>query len=186
MKTLIRIAALTGVLASSGAAIAAATSTDAAAVNGRWDAVLTRGGTEIPFRLDIKGAGANLQGVLYDGFKPYDGTTSASFKDGKLVLNIEHYLTTINASLQDGKLNGAVVAQNRESSAQYSFQATRHVDTAAVTTDAPSIAGTWVIPLDTVFQGEKGVPPGCAATRLRSRGLDPAHRRGYRLLQRRL
>src|SRR6202008_2890235 len=110
---------------SSGAALGGDTS--AGAINGRWDAVLTRNGAEIPFRLDIKGSGADLQGVLYDGFKPYDGTTSASFKDGKLVLNIEHYLTTINATLKDGRLEGAVVAQNRESSAQYGFRAVRHV-----------------------------------------------------------
>ncbi len=77
MKIFVKIAALTAVLASSTAAIAA--DTNAAAVDGRWDAVLTRNGTEIPFRLDIKGSGADLQGVFYDGFKPYDGTTSATF-----------------------------------------------------------------------------------------------------------
>jgi thiol-disulfide isomerase/thioredoxin len=156
MKALVKIAALTAVLASSSAGFAADTSSDATALNGRWDAVLTRNGTEIPFRLDIKGTDANLQGVLYDGFKPYDGTTSATFKDGKLVLNIEHYLTTINATLKDRKLDGTVAAQNRESSAQYGFQAVRHVDTAAANTDAPSIAGTWVIPLDAPSsKGEK-------------------------------
>ena len=99
MKTAIKIAALTSILLSSAAAIAADTASDSA-LSGRWDAVLTRNGTEIPFRLDIKGSGADLQGVFYDGFKPYDGTTSASFKDGKLVLNVEHYLTTINATLK--------------------------------------------------------------------------------------
>jgi thiol-disulfide isomerase/thioredoxin len=152
MKTLLSIAAITAALAGSSAAFAA----DAAAVNGRWDAVLTRNGTEIPFRLDIKGSGADLQGVFYDGFKPYDGTTAASFKDGKLVLNIEHYLTTINANLKDGALDGAVVAQNRESSAQYGFHAVRHVETTASNTTAPSIAGTWVIPLDAPSsKGEK-------------------------------
>ena len=83
-KTILSIAALTAALAGSSAAFAA----DATAVNGRWDAVLTRNGAEIPFRLDIKGSGDDLQGVLYDGFKPYDGTTAASFKDGKMVLNI--------------------------------------------------------------------------------------------------
>jgi uncharacterized lipoprotein YmbA len=156
MKTFVKIAALTAVLASSSAVIAADTSSDAAAVDGRWDAVLIRNGTEIPFRLDIKGTGENLQGVLYDGFKPYDGTTKASFKDGKLELNVEHYLTTISATLQDGKLAGTVVAQNRESSAQYGFQASRHVDKAATTTDAPAVAGTWIIPLDAPSsKGEK-------------------------------
>src|ERR1700761_5768561 len=155
MKTLIKIAVLTSALMSSAAAIAADTS-DAASLNGRWDAVLTRNGTEIPFRLDIKGSGADLQGVFYDGFKPYDGTTSASFHDGKLTLNIDHYLTTINATLKDGQLDGTAAAQNRESSAGYSFHAVRHVDTVANATPAPSIAGTYVIPLNAPSsKGEK-------------------------------
>ena len=153
MKTIVRIAALAAVLASSGAAFAAGASSD---ISGRWDAVLTKGGAEIPFRLDIKGSGAELQGVLYDGFKPYDGTTSASFKDGKLTLNIEHYLTTINATLKDGQLDGSVAALNRESSANYGFHAVRHVETAAADVSAPSIAGTWIIPLDAPSsKGEK-------------------------------
>jgi thiol-disulfide isomerase/thioredoxin len=153
MKTIIRLAALAAVLASGTAAIAAET---ASTISGRWDAVLTRNGTEIPFRLDIKGSGADLQGVLYDGFKPYDGTTSATFKDGKLTLNIEHYLTTINAALKDGQLDGSVVALNRETSANYGFHAVRHVETAAANVSAPSIAGTWIVPLDAPSsKGEK-------------------------------
>jgi thiol-disulfide isomerase/thioredoxin len=153
MKTIVRLAAFAAVLASSGAAFAADT---ASVISGRWDAVLTKGGTEIPFRLDIKSSGADLQGVLYDGFKPYDGTTSASFKDGKLTLNIEHYLTTINATLKDGQLDGSVAALNRETSANYGFHAVRHVETAAADVSAPSIAGTWIIPLDTPSsKGEK-------------------------------
>jgi thiol-disulfide isomerase/thioredoxin len=153
MKTVVRIAALAAVLASSGAAFAADASS---AIGGRWDAVLTRNGTEIPFRLDIKGSGADLRGVLYDGFKPYDGTTSASFKDGKLTLNIEHYLTTINATLKDGQLDGSVAALNRETSANYGFHAVRHIETAAADVNAPSIAGTWIIPLDAPSsKGEK-------------------------------
>jgi peroxiredoxin len=155
MKTLTRIAALATLLASGSAVIAADTGSQAG-INGRWDAVLTRNGTEIPFRLDIKGAGDKVQGVFYDGFKPYDGTTSASYKDGKLTLNVEHYLTTINAAFKDGQLDGSAVALNRESSAQYGFHAVRHVETAAADSKAPSIAGTYVIPLDTPSsKGEK-------------------------------
>ena len=155
MKTLWKTAALAAILMSSTAAIAAEPS--AAAVDGRWDAVLTRNGVDIPFRLDIKGEGPTLQGVFYDGFRPYDGTTSASFKDGKLVLSVEHYLTTIDATLADGKLAGSAVALNRESSAQYSFRATRHSDVVpASNVGAPSIAGAWVIPLSAPSsKGEK-------------------------------
>jgi thiol-disulfide isomerase/thioredoxin len=156
MKMLLKATALAAILSSSGAAIAAETSAGAAAVDGRWDAVLSRNGTDIPFRLDIKGEGPTLQGVFYDGFQPYDGTTSATFQDGKLALNVEHYLTTINATLNGGTLTGAAVAQNRETGAQYSFRATRHVDSTAVAAQAPSIAGVWVIPLDAPSsKGEK-------------------------------
>jgi peroxiredoxin len=152
MKTFLKLATLSTFLLGSGAAFA----TDAGAIAGRWDAVLTKGGTEIPFRLDIKGSGNDLQGVLFDGSKPYDGTTSASFKDDKLTLNIEHYLTTINATLKDGKLDGTVAAQNRETAAQYGFKAVRHVETAAAAANAPSIAGTWIVPLDAPSsKGEK-------------------------------
>lgn len=154
MKRIARLAVLTAILASSSAAIAA--DTGAAGIAGRWDAVLTaKNGTEIPFRLDLKGTGDKVQGTFYDGFKPYDGTTAASFKDGKLSLNIEHYLTTINATLKDGQLDGAAVAQNRESSAQYTFHAVRHVESTA-DSGAPSIAGTYVIALDAPSsKGEK-------------------------------
>jgi thiol-disulfide isomerase/thioredoxin len=155
MKKLLSAAAAAAILSASGGAFAAEPA-GAAAVDGRWDAVLTRNGTEIPFRLDIKGDGPTLQGVFYDGFEPYDGTTKATFQNGKLVLNVEHYLTTINATVNNGALTGDAVALNRESSAQYSFRATRHVDQAAAAVSAPSIAGTWVIPLSAPSsKGEK-------------------------------
>jgi thiol-disulfide isomerase/thioredoxin len=148
MKMLWKAAALAAMMSASGAALAAQPASGAAAVDGRWDAVLSRNGVEIPFRLDIKGDGPTLQGVFYDGFRPYDGTTSASFKDGKLTLGVEHYLTTINATLDGGKLTGTAAAQNRESSANYAFRATRHSDIVPASNVAsPSIAGTWVIPL---------------------------------------
>ena len=102
MTSFLKAASLIALLAASGGAAAA--QSGAAAIDGRWDAVLSHDGIAVPFRLDIQGSGSTLKGVFYDGFKPYDGTTSASFQDGKLTLNIEHYLTTIDASLNvDGK-----------------------------------------------------------------------------------
>ena len=134
---------------------AATAATDS--VDGRWDASLTtQNGNVIPFRLDISGTGPTLKGTLYNGFDPYEETTSATFNDGKLVLNIEHYLTTIDATVKDGQLTGNVATQNRGASAEYAFQATRHVKPATVAADAPSIAGSWEIPLDTPSsKGEK-------------------------------
>jgi thiol-disulfide isomerase/thioredoxin len=93
-----------------GASIAMAQSTNSTqAIDGRWDASLTTQGQVIPFRLDITGSGPTLKGILYDGSRPNDGTSSASFENNKLVLRLDQYLTTITATLQDGKLTGYVV-----------------------------------------------------------------------------
>ncbi|HTE39546.1 MAG TPA: TlpA disulfide reductase family protein [Steroidobacteraceae bacterium] len=150
MSTFKQVAAL-GLLISAGGTVTAAE-----VVEGRWDAQLVRNENVIPFRLDISGAGPTLKGTLYDGFRPNENTTSATFKDGKLVLNIEHYLTTITATFENGKLVGNVVAQTRENRAEYGFVATRHAEPAASTANAPSIAGSWEIPLDApTSKGEK-------------------------------
>jgi thiol-disulfide isomerase/thioredoxin len=153
MKTFFRAAGIATLLASSALAFGADT------IDGRWDAQLIRNGNPIPFRLDISGSGKALKGTLYDGFRPYEYTTGASYQDGKLVLNIEHYLTTINASLQDGKLVGEVHSQNRGSTADYGFVATKHDEkagAAARAVPAPAIAGDWEISLTTPSsKGEK-------------------------------
>ena len=148
---------LAAVLAIAGLSNSYAGTAAAEKVDGRWSAkLITQNGTEIPFRLDISGSGAALKGTLYDGFEPYETTTSASFQDGKLVLNIQHYLTTITADVSDNQLKGTVVTQNRGASAQYGFAAARYVKPAATAGDIPSIAGSWEIPLDTPSsKGEK-------------------------------
>jgi thiol-disulfide isomerase/thioredoxin len=154
MRMFLKTAGLAAVLVGSGAVLAAA---PADSIDGRWDASLTsKGGTVIPFRLDLSGAGDSVKGTLYDGFHPYDGSTSATFKDGKLVVNIEHYLTTITAQLKDGQLVGGVTSQGRGQFQQFGFNAVRHVDSVATTDAGPNIAGSWVVPLPTASaKGEK-------------------------------
>ena len=61
MKALIQAAALISLLGSS-AAYAAEPSIPQVSINGRWDAVLSKDGTDIPFRLDIKGQAIGTQG----------------------------------------------------------------------------------------------------------------------------
>ena len=144
MKSLLQAAALVSLLGSS-AAIAADHQLSGPSIAGRWDAVLSKDGVDIPFRLDIKGEGANLKGVFYDGFKPYDATTSASFENGKLTLNIDHYLSTISADLDHGTLSGDLSNKGKPA---YHFAATRHVDARSAAAKAPAIAGNWIIPLE--------------------------------------
>lgn len=144
-------------LASSGVSIASANSADGAqALAGRWDAALLNNGPAVPFRLDLSGAGPTLKGTFYDGFSPYETTTSASYEDGKLILKAEHYLTTITATLKDGELTGTTVLQGPSYVLKYDFHAVRHVDSPAAAVNAPSISGSWEIPLETPSaKGEK-------------------------------
>jgi thiol-disulfide isomerase/thioredoxin len=173
---------------SASMALAQTTSTSASSLDGRWDASLNRDGIVIPFRLDIAGSGPTLRGIFYDGFTPYDGTTSATFQDGKLVLNVEHYLTTITATLQDGQLVGKVVYQARSATSEYAFKALRHADVKPVAESAPSIAGSWIIPLETPSsKGEKAFRfiveqhgPDVAASILRVDGDTGAYSGTYR------
>ncbi len=143
MKTMVN-AGLAALLAGGASALAGEK------IEGRWDAQLTHKDNVIPFRLDLSGSGANLKGTLYDGFRPYEYTTGASFKDGRLVLDIDHYLSTITARLENGRLVGEVVAQNRGNRVEYGFSAVPHDDAAyakSIAVKAPSIAGAWEIPL---------------------------------------
>jgi thiol-disulfide isomerase/thioredoxin len=153
MRALVKIASLSVLLFGSATALAGGK------LEGRWDAQLFHKETVIPFRLDISGTGPTLEGTLYDGFRAYEYTTSASYQNGELVLNIDHYLTTITAKFDKGRLVGDVVAQNRGSRTEYGFNAVPH-DAAAYAkakgVDAPSIAGEWEIPLrDPSSKGEK-------------------------------
>jgi thiol-disulfide isomerase/thioredoxin len=144
MKTLLKAATLAALLTT-------ATAFADPAVTGQWDAQLIRAGNAVPFRLDISGNGATLKGTLYDGFRANEHSTRASFRDGKLELYLEHYLTTITATLADGKLVGHVVAKGRTSTSEFGFAAVRHDDKAAAKlaqAPAPAVGGSWFIPLD--------------------------------------
>jgi thiol-disulfide isomerase/thioredoxin len=158
MKTILTTTALATLLLSAGPALAADTGAAATPVDGRWDAVLTDNGPDIPFRLDISGSGQTLKGTFYDGLRPYDGTTNASFQDGKLTLEAEHYLTAIHATLVNGALVGDTTLQGPGYGIKYGFRAVRHVDApaAAASAGVPAIAGSWVVPLSSPSsKGEK-------------------------------
>jgi thiol-disulfide isomerase/thioredoxin len=149
MNIVIRGACLAALVSSAAALGSAQGVTSREAVDGRWDARLIQNGNEIAFRLDISGSGPTLTGTFFNGFVPYENTTSASFQDGKLILSIDHYLTTITATVHDGRLTGAVAVRSRGASADYAFVATRYVAPAIVAGAVPNIAGSWEIPLET-------------------------------------
>lgn len=144
-----------GILLAAAAGSASA-GAPAQSLDGRWDAALLNNGPAVPFRLDISGSGNTLKATFYDGSRPYESTTSASFKDGKLVLNIDHYLTTITANLKEGELTGTSALGGPSYTLKYDFHAVRHVEPPKAAANIPAIAGSWEIPLDTPSpKGEK-------------------------------
>jgi|HubBroStandDraft_1064217.scaffolds.fasta_scaffold48281_1 thiol-disulfide isomerase/thioredoxin len=145
------IIGLTAAIVGFGAVAARADS--AAAVDGRWDATVTVNSVQIPFRLDISGAGATLKGTLYNG-DDKEFTTEASYENGTLVLNQEHYLTKITATLKDGELQGKIQMRNDQTSEGSAFHAKRYVAVQPGAVDAPSIAGNWIVPYESP-KGEK-------------------------------
>ena len=136
-------------------------------LDGRWEATLTQGGTVIPFRLDISSAGGYLAGKLYNG-DDSETTTGARFENGSLQLDFEHYLTSIEATVKDGELDGQVVVKRRSpinitpgvnataaSDTVSAFHAKRYVKpTVASLAGVPSINGVWELPHDSP-KGEK-------------------------------
>ncbi|WP_263410534.1 peroxiredoxin family protein [Terriglobus tenax] len=151
-----RTTALAAVLLSATAAFAqgAAPSSPLA---GRWDAAFTLNGTDIPFRLDISQDGQQVKGTLFNGDKETETTTSAKLNKGEVVLDFEHYLTTISANVNGDALTGKLRGrfEREKYIADYPFHASRHKDGAVqAAANVPNIAGNWEIPHETA-KGEK-------------------------------
>jgi len=84
---------------------AAFAQTNTPSLSGLWDATITFGGQDIPFRLQIAGDGSNVKGWLFNGDEKLVAS-GASFHDGSLVLNFDSYAAKLELKLQDGALVG--------------------------------------------------------------------------------
>lgn len=144
------IIGLAAVAITAGAASARAQS---ATIDGRWDATITVGKAVIPFRLDIAGEGAQLKGTLYNG-DDLETTTKASYQNGNVVLDLEHYLTRIVATAKDGALDGKVEMRGDKGPEGSAFHATRYVPRTVSAANVPAIGGVWEIPHES-GKGEK-------------------------------
>jgi len=152
-----------------GASVSAFAQAAPANLDGRWAATMTqKGGTVIPFRLDISGSGDQLVGTLHNGGADIETTTSASLDNGVVKLNFEHYLTKIEATVKDGELDGKIVVTRRSAinitpgklseppaDTFTAFHATRYVaPTSEAAAKVPNIDGAWEMPHDSP-KGEK-------------------------------
>ena len=110
---------------------------------GLWDAAVVVNGLEIPFRFEIAGNGSDVKGWFFNGEEKVE-STGGKFDNGSLVLNFDHYATSLEATLVNGRLHGIY---NR-ATGYYPFYARKFAPPAAYPNEVPSIDGLWTIGLN--------------------------------------
>ena len=119
----------------------AAMEADAKAIAGRWDAVVTVNGVDVPFAFEIAAAADGPRGSFFNGTRRI-ASTGGTFENQSLVLDYAQYAATLKASVVDGGLVGEYA---RGARTRYPFKAVRAAKAAKSGTAAPSIAGTWIL-----------------------------------------
>ena len=82
-----------------------ATRAQAQSPTGLWDAAVVVNGLEIPFRFEIAGNGSQVSGWFFNGDEKVP-STGGTFENGSLVLKFDHYATSVEATLVNGRLAG--------------------------------------------------------------------------------
>lgn len=113
---------------------------------GRWDAFVTVGAAEIPFRFELAGGNDdNVKGYFFEGDKRIT-STSGKFDDGNLQLEYEFLNATLSAKFDGTKLSGSY-RYNRKNGREYAFRATRSSATQRSPAKGPKVGGDWEMKL---------------------------------------
>jgi thiol-disulfide isomerase/thioredoxin len=140
MKRLLVVVALLVALPAAAQTPASAKGSGDAGLAGLWDAAVVVNGLEIPFRFQISNTGSNVSGWFFNGDEKVL-STGGKFENGSVVLNFDHYATSLEASLVNGRLAGTY---NR-AAGYYPFYAKRFTPPAAFPNEVPAIDGLWTI-----------------------------------------
>jgi peroxiredoxin len=124
-------------------------------LNGRWDATVTITYVDIPFRIDFSGEGSKFTGTVFNGDLPV-ASTDGHFENGTLAVSFGHYLSKLEATVKEGKLEGKLSGRFERDRyiSSYPFHAKRHTPVALATGKVPWIDGIWEIPYNSP-KGEK-------------------------------
>ena len=114
-------------------------------VVGRWDAVVTVGTAEVPFRFDIAVDGSEARGFFFEGRKRIE-SSSGRYSDGALELNYDFLGATLTAKLDGDELVGSY-RYKRKNGKEYAFHATRASQVPINHDRGPDVAGDWEMKL---------------------------------------
>jgi thiol-disulfide isomerase/thioredoxin len=121
---------------------------------GLWDATINFNGSEIPFRFEISGDGANVKGWFFNG-DDREISNNGKFENGSLVLDFDSYAAKLKATVKDGVLEGEYGPMLKK---YYPIRATRAVAKPKSNAPAPappSVAGQWDLQGVASSKGEK-------------------------------
>jgi thiol-disulfide isomerase/thioredoxin len=124
------------------AVLAAAPTLIAQSLAGLWDATVTVNGLEIPFRMELSGAGLGVKASFFNGDEKVT-STSGRFENGSLIASFDYYNSKLEASWKDGRLQGAYGRDGKS----YPFQAKRFYPSPLTEADVPAISGLWELGL---------------------------------------
>jgi thiol-disulfide isomerase/thioredoxin len=138
-------AALAALIVFAGLAASRAATPESA--DGTWIGSAEQNGQQVPFQLEVTGAGDELRAALVNG-RQKSPASSASFADGHLLVHFDYYANTLDATLNDGVLTGTFGRPNRI----VPVTARLNDDPPAPSANAPNIAGVWEVNVE----GPKG------------------------------
>jgi thiol-disulfide isomerase/thioredoxin len=129
--------------------IAFASLSNAQTLAGLWSATINVNGTEIPFKIEFSGSGADVKGWFFNG-ESHENSTAGKFENGALVLNFASYASVLNVKLQDGALDGDYITRGKP----LHVHAVRAESQPVAKLKAPDISGLWY--LENVNSSKKG------------------------------
>jgi thiol-disulfide isomerase/thioredoxin len=109
--------------------------------DGLWNATVTVGPADIPFRFEVAHNGDQWTGFFFEGDKKI-ASTSGTFDQGTLNLNYE-FLNAVLVVKFDGTSLSGTYRYNRKTPKEYPFHASRGPTQNAASLQPASVAGDW-------------------------------------------
>jgi thiol-disulfide isomerase/thioredoxin len=126
----------------------------AQSVAGLWDATITYNGSEIPFKLELSGSGANVKGWFFNG-DDREISNSGKLENGALVLNFDSYLAKLTATVKDGVLDGEYGPLLKKNYPVHAVRAASAKPRPAAAEAVPAVSGQWDLIGVASSKGEK-------------------------------
>jgi thiol-disulfide isomerase/thioredoxin len=114
----------------------------AQSITGMWDATVQSGGVTVPFRMEFKSDGAQVQAWFFNG-EDRTPSTSGTLANGKLTVHFDQLAAVLDATYKDGRIDG--MFNGRGKTGKLPMHAEPAKPKAASAANAPAIDGEWEI-----------------------------------------